>query len=75
MPIYALDGVGPELPEDGDYWIAPTATLIGRVRLKKGASVWFGAVLRGDKRLDRDRREFQRPGQFRLPRRSGASPP
>ncbi|HWA90885.1 MAG TPA: gamma carbonic anhydrase family protein [Rhizomicrobium sp.] len=48
MPIYALDGVGPELPEDGSYWIAPTATLIGRVRLKKNASVWFGAVLRGD---------------------------
>jgi carbonic anhydrase/acetyltransferase-like protein (isoleucine patch superfamily) len=48
MPIYALDGVGPELPQDGSYWIAPTATLIGRVRLKKNASVWFGAVLRGD---------------------------
>jgi carbonic anhydrase/acetyltransferase-like protein (isoleucine patch superfamily) len=48
MPIYSLDGVGPELPEDGHYWIAPTAVLIGRVRLKKNASVWFGAVLRGD---------------------------
>ena len=48
MPIYSLDGVGPELPEDGSYWIAPTAVLIGRVRLKKNASVWFGAVLRGD---------------------------
>jgi carbonic anhydrase/acetyltransferase-like protein (isoleucine patch superfamily) len=48
VPIYELDGVGPELPEDGAYWIAPTATLIGRVRLKKNASVWFGAVLRGD---------------------------
>lgn len=48
MPIYELDGVGPELPEDGAYWIAPSAVLIGRVRLKKNASVWFGAVLRGD---------------------------
>ena len=48
MPIYSLDGVGPELPEDGSYWVAPTAVLIGRVRLKKNASVWFGAVLRGD---------------------------
>ncbi len=48
MPIYELDGVRPELPEDGSYWIAPTAVLIGRVRLKKNASVWFGAVLRGD---------------------------
>ncbi|HEX4295707.1 MAG TPA: gamma carbonic anhydrase family protein [Rhizomicrobium sp.] len=48
MPIYSIDGVGPELPEDGSYWVAPTAVLIGRVRLKKNASVWFGAVLRGD---------------------------
>jgi carbonic anhydrase/acetyltransferase-like protein (isoleucine patch superfamily) len=48
MPIYSIDGVGPEFPEDGSYWVAPTATLIGRVRLKKNASVWFGAVLRGD---------------------------
>jgi len=48
MPIYSIDGATPELPEDGSYWIAPTAVLIGRVRLKKNASVWFGAVLRGD---------------------------
>jgi carbonic anhydrase/acetyltransferase-like protein (isoleucine patch superfamily) len=48
MPIYALDDWRPELPPKGDYWIAPDATLIGRVRLLKGASVWFGSVLRGD---------------------------
>ena len=48
MPIYALDGVEPQFPEDGSYWIAPSAVLIGNVRLKKNASVWFGAVLRGD---------------------------
>ena len=48
MPIYALDGVGPELPADGDCFIAETAVLIGRVRVRKGASIWFGAVLRGD---------------------------
>jgi carbonic anhydrase/acetyltransferase-like protein (isoleucine patch superfamily) len=48
MPIYALDGVAPELPADGQYWIAPNAVVIGRVRLLKNASVWFGAVLRGD---------------------------
>jgi carbonic anhydrase/acetyltransferase-like protein (isoleucine patch superfamily) len=46
MPLYAIDGVSPEL--DSDCWVAPNATLIGRVRLLKGASVWFGAVLRGD---------------------------
>lgn len=48
MPIYALDGIEPELPADGSWWVAPTAVLIGRVRLKRNASVWFGAVLRGD---------------------------
>src|SRR5262244_3525476 len=46
--IYELEGMRPELPEEGGYWVAPTATLIGRVRLKRDASVWFGAVLRGD---------------------------
>jgi len=48
MPIYELDGQTPEFPGEGNYWVAETATLIGRVRLKKDASVWFGAVLRGD---------------------------
>jgi len=48
MPIYDLDGASPQLPADGDYWVAPGAVLIGKVRLLKGASVWFGAVLRGD---------------------------
>src|ERR1700677_5404752 len=46
--IYELDGNRPDLPEQGRYWIAPRATLIGKVRLKLAASVWFGAVLRGD---------------------------
>src|SRR6201993_1652010 len=46
--IYELDGMRPELPEEGAYWVAPTATLIGKVRLRRDASVWFGAVLRGD---------------------------
>jgi carbonic anhydrase/acetyltransferase-like protein (isoleucine patch superfamily) len=48
MPLYALDDWRPELPPKGQYWLAPDATLIGRVRLLPGASVWFGAVLRGD---------------------------
>jgi len=48
MPAYALEGAAPEFPESNDYWVAPTAVLIGRVRLLKNASVWFGAVLRGD---------------------------
>jgi len=46
VPIYALDGARPEIA-DGCF-IAPDAVLIGKVRLLAGASVWFGAVLRGD---------------------------
>jgi carbonic anhydrase/acetyltransferase-like protein (isoleucine patch superfamily) len=48
MTIYALGDWTPELPADDRYWVAPDAKLIGRVRLLKDASVWFGAVLRGD---------------------------
>ena len=32
-------------------WVAPNATLIGKIRLQAGASVWFNAVLRGDNEL------------------------
>jgi carbonic anhydrase/acetyltransferase-like protein (isoleucine patch superfamily) len=46
--IYELDGQKPDLPEQGRYWIAPSAAIIGKVRLKTDCSVWFGAVLRGD---------------------------
>ena len=48
MPIYAIDGQAPEFPGEGQYYVADTAVLIGRVRLKAEASVWFGSVLRGD---------------------------
>lgn len=48
MAIYELDGQAPELPSDGNYFIADTAAVIGKVRLKRAASVWFGAVMRGD---------------------------
>ena len=47
--IYSLDGLRPEI--DPTAWIAPTAVLIGKVRIKAGASIWFGAVLRGDTEL------------------------
>jgi carbonic anhydrase/acetyltransferase-like protein (isoleucine patch superfamily) len=46
MPVYTLDGVMPQCDEGS--WIAPDAVLIGKVRVLKGASIWFGAVLRGD---------------------------
>ena len=48
MAIYELDGQRPVLPADERYWIAESATVIGTVRLKRDASVWFGATLRGD---------------------------
>jgi carbonic anhydrase/acetyltransferase-like protein (isoleucine patch superfamily) len=48
MPFYKLDGQAPEVPGEGQYYVAETAVLIGRVRLKAESSVWFGAVLRGD---------------------------
>lgn len=46
MAIYELDGVRPEA--DPESWVADSAVVLGRVKLLKGASVWFGATLRGD---------------------------
>jgi carbonic anhydrase/acetyltransferase-like protein (isoleucine patch superfamily) len=46
MPLYALDDIGPTLGEGA--WAAPSADLIGDVRLGPHASVWFGAVIRAD---------------------------
>jgi carbonic anhydrase/acetyltransferase-like protein (isoleucine patch superfamily) len=48
MNVYGLGDKKPQLPPEGEYWLAPNATLVGDVILKPGASVWFGAVLRGD---------------------------
>lgn len=44
--IWDLDGIAPELA--GDAWVAPDAQLIGRVVVEAAASIWWGAVLRGD---------------------------
>ncbi len=46
--LYHLDTVSPQVPQDGDYWVAPGAHVIGHVVLGAGVSIWFGAVLRGD---------------------------
>lgn len=51
MPVYAIGERKPMLPGEGDYWIAPNAEVMGNVKLEKNASVWFGAVLRGDNEL------------------------
>jgi carbonic anhydrase/acetyltransferase-like protein (isoleucine patch superfamily) len=48
MPLFHLDGQSPEIAPSGTCYIADDAVLIGKVRIKAGASIWFGAVLRGD---------------------------
>lgn len=47
--LYELDGVAPEIDEEA--WVAPNASVIGRVVLRRRASVWWGATLRGDNDL------------------------
>ncbi len=49
MTIYALGDKTPQI--DVAAYIAPNANVIGQVRLEAGASIWFGAVLRGDNDL------------------------
>lgn len=46
MPQYEIDGERPSVPASA--WVAPSADLIGAVRLGEEASVWFGAVIRAD---------------------------
>jgi carbonic anhydrase/acetyltransferase-like protein (isoleucine patch superfamily) len=48
MNVYNLGAVSPTFPAEDEYWIAPNAIVLGNVILKKNASIWFGAVLRGD---------------------------
>jgi carbonic anhydrase/acetyltransferase-like protein (isoleucine patch superfamily) len=46
MPLFAFEGRAPQVSPAA--WIAPTATLVGDVRVEAEASVWYGAVLRAD---------------------------
>ncbi len=46
MPMFSFEGTVPAV--DPSAWIAPTATLVGDVRVEAGASVWYGAVIRAD---------------------------
>lgn len=50
MPLYSLENISPDFPA-GHYFVAPTAVLIGAVKLEPHSSVWFGSVLRGDNDL------------------------
>ena len=49
MPIYSLDGVRPEIADNA--YVAPSAQVIGNVKMADHSSVWFGAVIRGDNDL------------------------
>ncbi len=46
MPLFSFEGKAPTIHPDA--WIAPTATILGDVTIEAGASVWYGAVVRGD---------------------------
>src|SRR5687767_8430011 len=51
MPVYSFEGKTPELPGADRFWIAPTASVIGQVRLAEDVCLWFGVVIRGDNDL------------------------
>jgi len=51
MSVYALGNVRPQLPQPGAFWVAPSAHVIGNVRLGEDVGVWFGTVIRGDNEL------------------------
>lgn len=46
MPLFEFEGRAPSVSPSA--WIAPTATLVGDVRVEADASVWYGTVLRAD---------------------------
>ena len=47
MPLYALDGIAPQIDPDVG-WIAPTAVLVGDIVVGPEVGIWFGVVARGD---------------------------
>jgi carbonic anhydrase/acetyltransferase-like protein (isoleucine patch superfamily) len=48
LPVHSIDGIAPDLPPEGSYWVAPNATVIGLVTVGQGVGIWFNAVIRGD---------------------------
>ncbi|WP_046060868.1 gamma carbonic anhydrase family protein [Paracidovorax citrulli] len=46
MALYELDGISPRVADSA--WVAGSAEVMGNVVLGEDASIWFGAVLRGD---------------------------
>jgi carbonic anhydrase/acetyltransferase-like protein (isoleucine patch superfamily) len=48
MALFSVRGEKPDIAPSDRCYVAETAIVIGKVRIKVGASIWFGAVLRGD---------------------------
>jgi carbonic anhydrase/acetyltransferase-like protein (isoleucine patch superfamily) len=48
MALYSLRGEAPDITPAGTCYVAESAVVIGKVRIKAGVGIWFGAVLRGD---------------------------
>lgn len=48
MPLYSIGDMLPEFDDEPSAWIAPDASVIGRVRVGRDVGIWFGAVIRGD---------------------------
>jgi carbonic anhydrase/acetyltransferase-like protein (isoleucine patch superfamily) len=48
MPLFSLRGENPDVAPPDQCYVVESAIVIGRVRIKAGASIWYGAVLRGD---------------------------
>ena len=48
MAMYKLGSTAPTTPASGNFWVAENAQVMGNVILEENASVWFGAVARGD---------------------------
>ncbi len=48
MSAHKLDDFEPQFPASGNYWVAPNATLIGKVIMHENASVWYNVTIRGD---------------------------
>ncbi len=48
MPLYAIEGASPTFEDEGSVWIAPDASVVGRIHIGRNVGIWFGCALRGD---------------------------
>jgi carbonic anhydrase/acetyltransferase-like protein (isoleucine patch superfamily) len=48
MTLYRFADYTPKTPDNGDYWVAPDANVIGWVTIGAGVGIWFGVTIRGD---------------------------